>query len=72
MPTSSKQADQMYTLADVSRLLKVGPDRLRALVLQDEMLGPDLLVPGGGHKAQRWSASRVAEIQKSWAMPAGV
>ena len=64
-----KQADQLYTFADLSRLLKVSPDRLRSLRESGELLGPDVLIPGGGHKAARWSASRVAMIQHAWAMP---
>lgn len=59
-------AEQLYTLADVSRLLKVSYDRLRRMRAGGELLGPDHVVPGGGHKAARWSASRVAEIQRGW------
>lgn len=62
----AKQAEQLYTLADLSRLLKVPTDRLRELQTRQELLGPDVLIPGGGHKAARWSASRVAMIQRSW------
>ncbi len=68
----AKEAEQLYTFADLSRLLKVGEDRLRAMRDQGEILGPDIVVPGGGHKAQRWSASRVQEIQRAWSVvPAG-
>ena len=62
----AKQAEQLYTLADLSRLLKVPTDRLRELQTRQELLGPDVLIPGGGHKAARWSASRVALIQRAW------
>lgn len=65
-----KQAEQLYTLADLSRILKVPADRLRAMQAAGHLLGPDTLVPGGGHKAARWSASRVAMIQRSWAIAA--
>lgn len=65
-----KQAEQLYTLADVSRILKVPTDRIRALMERQEMDGPDVLIPGGGHKAARWSASRIAIIQRKWAHPA--
>lgn len=59
-------AEQLYTFTDLTRLLKVSEDRLRAMRDAGEILGPDHIVPGGGHKAARWSASRVAEIQRAW------
>lgn len=59
-------AEQLYTFADLVRLLKVEETRLRRMREQGEILGPDHLVPGGGHKAARWSASRVAAIQRGW------
>lgn len=62
-------AQQLYTLSDVCRLLKVARDRARELVASGEMLGPDVLVPGGGHKAARWSAARVEQIQLAWRHP---
>lgn len=62
----ANQAEQLYTLADVARLVKVQPERLLALVRSGEMLGPDVFIPGGGPKGRRWSASRVASIQRSW------
>lgn len=65
----AKQAEQLYSLQDVSRILKVPTDRLRALQERREMLGPDVIIPGGGHKAARWSATRVTMIQRNWAMP---
>jgi hypothetical protein len=61
-------AEQLYTFADLVRLLKVGEDRLRAMRDRNELLPPDIIVPGGGHKAARWSASRVAAIQRSWSV----
>lgn len=61
-------AEQLYTLADVSRLLKVGEDRLRVMIETDEMLPHDIVVPGGAHKGKRWSASRVAAIQRAWTL----
>jgi len=59
-------ADQLYTLADLSRLLKVPTDRLRAMMISGDMPGPDISIPGGGHKSARWSASRVSAIQRGW------
>lgn len=64
----ARQADQLYTFADLARLLKVQEDRLRAMRDRGEILGPDVIVPGGGHKAARWSASRVTQIQRAWAV----
>jgi hypothetical protein len=63
----AKIADQLYTLADLSRLLKVPPKRLRALMAAKEMPTADVIIPGGGHKGLRWSATRVRLIQAKWA-----
>jgi hypothetical protein len=64
----SNQAEQLYTLADIARLSKVPPARLLALVRSGEMLGPDVIIPGGGPKGRRWSASRVSTIQRNWGL----
>lgn len=61
---------EMYTQAELQRILKLPRRRLRSLIAGGELLGPDVLVPGGGHKAARWTASRVAEIQRAWRHPA--
>lgn len=66
----AKQAEQLYTLADLARLLKVPTERINLLIERGEMAGPDVLVPGGGHKGRRWSASRVASIHRAWSHPA--
>lgn len=60
------EADQLYTFADVARLLKVDVDRLRVMRNTGQILGPDYMIPGGGRKAARWSATRVQEIQHGW------
>lgn len=65
-----REAEQLYTFADLARLLKVNEDRLRAMRATGELLGPDVIIPGGGHKAARWSASRVAAIQRAWSVAA--
>lgn len=65
-------AEQLYTFADLVRLLKVEESRLRRMRDRGEILGPDHIVPGGGHKAARWSASRVAAIQRGWRVSAPV
>jgi hypothetical protein len=62
----ARTADQLYTFADLVRLLKVGEDRLRKMRDTGALLGPDYMIPGGGHKGARWSASRVEEIQRRW------
>ena len=67
----ARQAEQLYTFADLARLLKVQEDRLRAMRERGEILGPDVIIPGGGHKAARWTASRVAEIQRAWRIDGG-
>jgi len=66
----SRTAEQLYTFTDLVRLFKVGEDRLRRMKEEGALLPPDHLVPGGGHKGQRWSASRVEEIQRSWRIAA--
>lgn len=66
MTGNLKLAEQLYTWADLVRILKVNDDRLRGMRDRNEILGPDHIIPGGGHKGARWSASRVAEIQKGW------
>lgn len=68
--STTAQAQQLYTLADVARLLKVQDKRLRELMARGEMAGPDVLVPGGGRKAARWSASRLNELCAAWRHPA--
>lgn len=67
MPFSrSKLAEQTYTFAEVCRLLHIPPARARALQASGELLGADLVIPGGGRKGERWTASRIAVIQAKW------
>lgn len=61
---------QLYTWADLVRLLKVGEKRLRAMRAAGELPGPDVIIPGGGHKAARWSSGRVREICRRWSAAA--
>lgn len=62
-----KTVDALYTLADLERMLKVPRKRLAQMVDSGELLGPDIIVPGGGHKGRRWSASRLNVIFGLWA-----
>lgn len=68
MATSSrfKTADETYTLADLVRMLKVPAKRLKKLQESGDLLGPDVIIPGGGHKGQRWTASRLNVIMARW------
>lgn len=65
-------AEQTYSLADVCRLLGLPAKRARELMATGEMLGPDVVVPGAGHKAERWTASRVGCIQAKWSVGGSV
>lgn len=56
-----KVADQTYRVSDVARLLQIPLARLRQLQAAGEFPGPDLVLPGGGRMAERWTASRIAE-----------
>lgn len=66
MSTRTKVAEQTYTFAELCRILHVPPDRARELQGAGELLGPDVVVPGGGKKAERWTATRIALIQANW------
>lgn len=64
--TKFKTADETYTLADLVRMLKVPAKRLKKLQESGDLLGPDVIIPGGGHKGQRWTASRINVIMAKW------
>jgi len=66
--TRSKVAEQTYTFTEVCKLLHVPPTRARELQATGELLGPDIVVPGGGRKGERWTATRVAMIQHKWSV----
>ena len=57
---------QLYTFADLVRLLKVNRGRLRAMRDAGQIPGPDIIIPGAGHKGARWSAARVSQLQAAW------
>jgi hypothetical protein len=71
MALHTKVAEQTYTFAEVCRLLHLPPARARALQAIGELLGPDMIVPGGGRKNQRWTASQIALIQARWSPTGG-
>ena len=62
---------QLFTWADLVRMLQVSERRLRSMRASGELPGPDVIIPGGGHKAQRWTAARVREIYRRWSVDAG-
>lgn len=70
MNARTHTADQLYTFADLVRIFKIGEDRLRHMRETGQLLAPDHMIPGGGHKGARWSASRVQEIQRRWRIAA--
>lgn len=61
-----KVAEQTYTFAELCRLLHLPPKRARELRAAGELPGPDVMVPGGGHKSERWTATRVGFVQARW------
>jgi hypothetical protein len=69
-PDKLKTTDQLYTLADLARILQVPPKRLNQLRESGDLLGPDVSIPGGGHKGQRWSATQVNLIKLRWSTAA--
>ena len=64
-------AEQTYTFAEVCRLLHLPPKRARELQQRGELVGADVVIPGGGRKAERWTASRVGEILGNWSVAGG-
>jgi len=63
---AAKLAEQTYTLSELCRLMHLPIERARELQQSGELLGPDIVVPGGGRKGERWTASRIAMIQARW------
>jgi hypothetical protein len=61
-----KVAEQTYTFAEVCRILHLPTARARVLKQTGELPGPDVVVPGGGLKAERWTASRVGSVLAKW------
>lgn len=55
-------ADQLFTRADLLRRFNLSPSRFDTLMNIGALPGPDIIIPGSGHKAARWSATRVNTI----------
>lgn len=64
-----REAEQFYSLAQVSRIVGVQPERLSALAMEGKFPAAAVVVPGGGHKGRRWTASQLAALVQSWANP---
>ncbi len=65
----AREAEQLYSLAEVARLLGVQPERLAALAMVGQFPAAAVIVPGGGHKGRRWSASQLHDLLRAWANP---
>ena len=64
-----REAEQFYSLAQVSRVVGVQPERLSALAMEGKFPAAAVVVPGGGHKGRRWTASQLAALVQAWANP---
>lgn len=64
----AREAEQLYSLAEVARLLGVPSVRLSALAMVGKFPAAAVIVPGGGHKGRRWSASQLHELLRAWAI----
>jgi pimeloyl-ACP methyl ester carboxylesterase len=62
-------APQLYSLADLARLLKLQPRRLREMERTGDFPAACIIIPGAGHKAQRWSATTINEVLARWGNP---
>lgn len=65
----AREAEQLYNLAEVSRLVGVPRPRLSALAMEGKFPPAAVVVPGGGHKGRRWTASQLAALVQAWANP---
>lgn len=59
-------AEELYTFADLCRLLKIGRTAASERLADGVLLSHDHVIPGAGAKGRRWSATRVREIQERW------
>jgi hypothetical protein len=64
-----REAEQFYSLAQVSRIVGVQPERLSSLAMEGKFPAAAVIVPGGGHKGRRWTASQLAALVQLWANP---
>ena len=65
----AREAEQLYSFAQVSRLVGVPGYRLSALAMVGKFPAAAVIVPGGGHKGRRWTASQLNELLRTWANP---
>ena len=61
-----KVAEQTYSFAELCRILHLPRKRANELRAIGELPGPDVVIPGGGHKGERWTASRIGFVQAKW------
>ena len=65
----AREAEQLYSFTEVSRLVGVPGYRLSALAMVGKFPAAAVIVPGGGHKGRRWTASQLNELLRTWANP---
>lgn len=64
-----REAEQFYNLEQVGRIVGLQPERLSALAMEGKFPAAAVVVPGGGHKGRRWTASQLAALVQAWANP---
>lgn len=64
-----REAEQFYNLEQVGRIVGLQPERLSALAMAGKFPPAAVIIPGGGHRARRWTASQIAGLVHAWANP---
>lgn len=64
-----REAEQLYNFTEVSRVVGVPGYRLSALAMEGKFPPAAIIVPGGGHKGRRWTASQLTALVQAWANP---
>lgn len=57
-----RTAEQLYTAANAARVLDMGRSTFFARVRAKALPAPDVILPGGGKFAKRWSASGLSRF----------